>query len=128
MTRSVFSSKFFPAFRWFVIAALFARPLLAADVKSFGAAGDGKADDTAAIQKAIDSGGSVHFPAGTYRITRSIGIELERTGLVALSGDGTARVIMAGPGARLPSSARTAARRRHRSSSPTSGSASARRR
>ncbi len=41
------------------------------DVKSYGAAGDGKTLDTAAINKAIDAaaaagGGTVHFPAGTY--------------------------------------------------------------
>ena len=40
-------------------------------VKAFGAAGDGKALDTPAINKAIDAasaagGGTVHFPAGTY--------------------------------------------------------------
>jgi len=40
------------------------------NVRDLGAAGDGKKDDTAAIQKAIDTaaqtGGSVHVPAGTY--------------------------------------------------------------
>ena len=41
------------------------------DVKSFGAKGDGKALDTAAINKAIDTataagGGTVYFPAGNY--------------------------------------------------------------
>ena len=41
------------------------------DVKSFGAVGDGKTLDTAAINKAIDAahvagGGTVQFPAGTY--------------------------------------------------------------
>jgi hypothetical protein len=41
------------------------------DVKSYGAAGTGKALDTAAIQKAIDAahaagGGVVYFPAGTF--------------------------------------------------------------
>jgi polygalacturonase len=41
------------------------------DVKSFGATGDGKTPDTAAINKAIDAaaaagGGTVFFPAGNY--------------------------------------------------------------
>jgi len=40
-----------------------------ANVRDFGAVGDGVADDTAAIQDAIDSGAaSVYFPAGTYLI------------------------------------------------------------
>jgi polygalacturonase len=41
------------------------------DVRTFGATGDGKTIDTAAINRAIDAaaaagGGTVHFPAGTY--------------------------------------------------------------
>ena len=43
--------------------------------KDFGAKGDGVADDTAAIQKALDSltgGGVVNLPAGAYKITDSL--------------------------------------------------------
>jgi Pectate lyase superfamily protein len=44
------------------------------DVRAFGAMGDGKADDTAAIQRAIDhtattTQGVVFFPPGGYKIT-----------------------------------------------------------
>ncbi|MDD3153631.1 MAG: glycosyl hydrolase family 28 protein [Victivallaceae bacterium] len=40
---------------------------LYADVKTFGAVGDGVANDTAAIQRAIDSGRVAYLPAGRYR-------------------------------------------------------------
>jgi hypothetical protein len=69
-----------------------------ADVKSHGAKGDGQADDTAAIQHAVDAGGGVTFPTGTYRLTRTVTINLDQTGFVALTADGTARVVMAGAG------------------------------
>lgn len=36
------------------------------NVKDFGAKGNGLVKDTAAIQRAIDSGGMVHFPPGEY--------------------------------------------------------------
>ncbi len=48
-------------------------------VRSYGARGDGTTDDTAAIQSAINAaakqpghGADVVFPAGTYRITRTL--------------------------------------------------------
>ncbi|WIA15873.1 hypothetical protein OEZ85_012625 [Tetradesmus obliquus] len=47
------------------------------DVKSFGAKGDGRTDDTWAITKAIDAarkGSAVFFPAGKYVITKRIDI------------------------------------------------------
>lgn len=43
-------------------------------VKDFGAVGDGVVDDTTAIQEALTAGGTVLFPAGTYRITSSLNI------------------------------------------------------
>ena len=60
--------------------------------------GDGQADDTAALQKLVDAGGSVSLPKGRYRLTKTITVDLAKTGFAAISGDGTARVIMAGPG------------------------------
>lgn len=52
----------------------------ALNAKDFGATGDGKTDDSAAIQKAIDAcaargGGTVHLPAGRYRLDRPITIQ-----------------------------------------------------
>lgn len=47
------------------------------NVKQFGAKADGSTDDTSAIQAAIDAavksqGGHVYFPAGRYRVTKSL--------------------------------------------------------
>lgn len=47
------------------------------DVSRFGAKRDGKADDTAAAQAAINAalkagGGRIHFPSGNYRLTRTL--------------------------------------------------------
>lgn len=41
-------------------------------VTSTGAVGDGMADDTAAIQDAIDTGSNVYFPPGTYLISEGL--------------------------------------------------------
>lgn len=69
------------------------------NVRYHGAKGDGTADDTTAIQKAVDArAGIVHFPPGTYRITKPVVIDLDRVGFTELSGGTVARVIMAGPG------------------------------
>jgi parallel beta-helix repeat protein len=66
-------------------------------VRDYGAVGDGMADDTAAIQKAME-GGSVIFPKGTYRLTKTVVIDLDHDGFTSLEGDGTARIVMAGAG------------------------------
>lgn len=78
--------------RSIVILITLASPALAELV------GDGKADDTAAVQKALDAGGSVRFARGTYRLTNTVTVELDKTGFTALSGDGVARFVMAGTG------------------------------
>ncbi|HUG68246.1 MAG TPA: right-handed parallel beta-helix repeat-containing protein [Pirellulaceae bacterium] len=65
----------------------------------FGVIGDGLADDTAAIQKAIDSGlGEIVLPKGVYRITKPLVIELDKVGYTSFYGNGVARIEMLGPG------------------------------
>lgn len=74
-------------------------PSIITTVKSFGATGDGKTDDSAALQRAINSKiGQITFPKGIYRITKTINIDLDQLGPTSLSSDGTATIIMAGAG------------------------------
>ncbi|MCK4294401.1 MAG: right-handed parallel beta-helix repeat-containing protein, partial [Planctomycetes bacterium] len=68
-------------------------------VRDFGAIGDGKADDTAAIEAAVKAGtGVLYFPKGKYRLARTVRIDLNATGMLSLIGTGGACVIMAGAG------------------------------
>jgi len=68
-------------------------------VRDFGAVGDGVADDTAAIQRAVDAKiGDVWLPRGTYRISQPVVVVLDRVGPTSLIGGGTARLLMTGPG------------------------------
>lgn len=51
-----------------------------ADVKKYGATGDGKTDDTAAIQKAVDAcpaAGTVTVPKGKYMVDAAKGVSLK---------------------------------------------------
>ena len=70
------------------------------NVKGFGAAGDGKTDDTEAIRHAIaDADGRLQFPRGNYLISETIEIKLDEVGRIGIDGDdGTATIIMAGEG------------------------------
>ncbi|KPL25182.1 MAG: hypothetical protein AMJ75_01860 [Phycisphaerae bacterium SM1_79] len=68
-------------------------------VKHYGAIGDGEADDTAAIEAAVKAGkGAVYFPKGSYRISRTVVLDLNACGRTSLLGTGTASIIMAGAG------------------------------
>jgi hypothetical protein len=63
---------------------------------SYGATGNGTADDTTAIQTAISAasgGGVVYLPAGTYLLNGSAGLSLATSG-VKLVGDGTAITVI----------------------------------
>lgn len=68
------------------------------NVKDFGAKGNGKSDDTAAIQKALDSaigskGTNVYFPKGTYIIDPSNTLFVESG--VKIVGEGTDSILQA---------------------------------
>ncbi|HTI87732.1 MAG TPA: glycosyl hydrolase family 28-related protein [Alphaproteobacteria bacterium] len=91
-----------------------------ANVQGFGAKGDGTADDTHAIQAAIDfvvaqGGGTVYVPAGTYRVMPqqdpSTGLEVDalhiRGDNVRITGDGrgATRLMFRVSGDRDPSDA-----------------------
>lgn len=69
----------------------------------FGAKGDGRTDDTAALSHAIQQGdGHLVLPRGDYRITRPLVVPLDRHGRFSIAGQGgTARLVMAGPGPAL---------------------------
>src|SRR5262249_38101196 len=68
-------------------------------LREHGAKGDGTTDDWQAIQNAVNSSdGTVRFPKGTYRITKTVTIDLSRTGHTAIRGESGAQVVMAGEG------------------------------
>jgi len=54
----------------------------AISVKQFGAVGDGTADDTAALQAALDSGYVAYLPKGTYRTTSTISVGIRGRALI----------------------------------------------
>ena len=72
---------------------------LGTDIQTFGVSRNGQDDVTKPLQKMIDSGiGSIVLPRGTYRITEPLVIDLDKVGFTSITGDGTPRIVMAGPG------------------------------
>jgi hypothetical protein len=75
--------------------------------RDFGAVGDGKADDTAALQRALDEirehkrACVVYFPAGTYRITQTLNTarQAHQDNMVTIVGEDPARVVLKWDGA-----------------------------
>ena len=71
-------------------------------VKQYGAAGDGVADDTTAIQAAINSGLAIWFPPGVYLISATLNLNtaashgqiLRGSGPTAVDGSGTGKTII----------------------------------
>lgn len=70
------------------------------NVRDFGAKGDGKTDDTEALQHCLtDGNGLIEFPRGDYLISKSLVVELGKQRRIAIKGTGgTAKILMAGPG------------------------------
>jgi hypothetical protein len=73
------------------------------NVYAYGAAGDGKTDDTDALQHALEAGdGVLRLNKGTYRITRPLVLDLTKQGYGGVRGEsGASRIVMAGPGPAL---------------------------
>lgn len=76
-------------------------PAPAAD-QPLGAAGDGRTDDTAALEKQL-SRGRLYLPRGVYRITRTLEVPLSQMGPVEIRGAAGAKLVMAaaGPAVRI---------------------------
>lgn len=73
------------------------------NIRAFGAQGDGKSDDTAALEHAIAEGdGRIRIPPGEYRISKTIELDLATAGPLSVEGSGgTARIVMTAPGPAL---------------------------
>jgi len=73
------------------------------NVREFGAQGDGRTDDTDAIQRALDEGdGLIWLDRGDYVISRPLVVELAEAGRLGINGGGgTATLVMTGPGPAL---------------------------
>jgi hypothetical protein len=54
-----------------------------ASVRDFGATGDGRTDDTAALRRAIAASGAVYLPMGKYRLTNTLTLRHD-TALIGL--------------------------------------------
>ncbi|MER3417062.1 MAG: hypothetical protein C4297_12745 [Gemmataceae bacterium] len=76
-----------------------------ANVRHFGAAGDGTTDDTDAFEHALQEGdGLIEVPRGDYVLTRPLVVPLDKLGRFSLSGlGGQGRLVMraAGPAVHL---------------------------
>jgi hypothetical protein len=68
----------------------------AVNVRNFGATGNGVTDDTEAIINALKSvdDGVLMFPAGTYKISRTIEIQLADTRPISVTGNGGSAVVV----------------------------------
>lgn len=83
------------------IALLFAFLPGALRAADWSSVADGKADAAPLLEQAFKESGAVALPKGVYRLSRTVEIALTKIGWASLSGDGTARLVMAGAGPAL---------------------------
>lgn len=70
--------------------------------KEIRAVGDGKADDTTAIERVLRAGGEAILPRGTYRLTRPVVVPLDRMqSPLSIRAEAGARLLMSGAGPAL---------------------------
>lgn len=70
------------------------------NLADFGAAGNGQADDTAALRNAVSAvleagGGTVYLPAGTYRLTDTLMLTGDDSAPLTLRADPTGQTVLA---------------------------------
>lgn len=68
-----------------------------ANVRDYGAVGDGVTDDTAAIRAAIDGNNIVYIPEGTYKVTSTIVVDTTGEGYASagkIFGEGSSKTVI----------------------------------
>ncbi len=86
--------------KWSLLLAFAAFTTLSAEtpVRDLVPAGDAK-DDSDSIQRAVDAGsGVIRFTSGTFHLKKTVTIDLDKTGFISLSGDGTTTIVMGDTG------------------------------
>jgi len=70
-----------------------------AHAADFASVADGKTDATTVLQQAIDAGtGDIELPKGSYLLSKTLRVDLNKTGFTSLNGHGVARLIMSAAG------------------------------
>ena len=88
----------------FLCAPSLLLPALATDTAQLASVADGQADATAVLQAAINAGsGLVELPAGTFKLSSTLEIDLSKHGYCALRGSSATKLVMtaAGPAIRI---------------------------